>query len=525
MSKKNKIKLYDTTLRDGSQAEGVSLSGADKIRIALQLDELGIDYIEGGWPGSNPKDMVFFEEIREKNLSRARIVAFGSTRRAGVTPDQDQNVISLLAARTPVVAVFGKSWILHVRDVLRVSPEENLEMIGDTVSYILSRGREVIYDAEHFYDGYKEDPEYALATLRAAEKAGAAWLVLCDTNGGSLPEEIKEITADVGGDLQTPLGVHAHDDAGLAAANSLAAVRAGANMVQGTINGYGERTGNANLCTIIPSLQLKMGLCCVEDRQLKMMESTSRLVAELANVSLNPRAPYVGASSFAHKGGMHVDAVRKNPRTFEHIDPALVGNRRRILVSELSGKSNVVLKAVELGFDLDKDNPETQKILKEVKRLGEEGYEFEGADASFKILIEKALNQHQSFFKLEGFRVIVEKRRAGKPISEATVKINVNGVSELSAAEGDGPVNALDCALRKVLGRFYPQIEEVQLADFKVRDLDASAGTAARVRVLIQSKDKKDLWGTVGVSENIIEASWQALVDSVDYKLLKDGEE
>ena len=522
MSAKKKILLYDTTLRDGSQAEGVSFSLPDKLRIAEQLDQLGIQYIEGGWPGSNPKDMAFFNEIRHRRLKQSRIVAFGSTRRARRRVENDENVISLLAADTPAIAIFGKSWLLHVNDVLRVSPDTNLTMIRETVGYLKGKGKEMIYDAEHFFDAYKDDHRYALATLRAAVDGGADFLALCDTNGGCLPEEITAITEEVRRCFSVPLGIHAHNDGGLAVANSLAAVRSGAIMVQGTINGYGERTGNANLCTIIPNLVLKMKIPCMALNRLKKMEQISRFIDEMANITPNPRAPFVGSSSFAHKGGMHVDAVRKNPRSFEHIDPTLVGTHRRILVSELSGKSNVILKAIEFGLDLGKETPETKNILDELKRLGEEGYEFEGADASFKILIQKATGKHKNFFELEGFRVIVEKRKNDPPVSEATIKIKVGGVSELSAGEGEGPVNALDNALRKVLLRFYPQIKDIHLADFKVRALDAAAGTAAKVRVLIQTRDGDDIWGTVGVSENIIEASWQALVDSVDYKLLKD---
>lgn len=522
MTVKKKILLYDTTLRDGSQAEGVSFSLPDKLRIAERLDQLGIHYIEGGWPGSNPKDMAFFNDMRHSRLKTSRIVAFGSTRRARRRVEDDENVISLLEAETSSIAIFGKSWLLHVNDVLRVSPDTNLTMIRETVGYLKAKGKEMIYDAEHFYDAYKDNSRYALATLRAAVNGGADFLALCDTNGGCLPEEITAITEKVGRCFHVPLGIHAHNDGGLGVANTLAAVRAGAVMVQGTINGYGERTGNANLCTIIPNLVLKMKLPCLGRTRLKKLEQVSRFVDEMANITPNPRSPFVGASSFAHKGGMHVDAVRKNPRSFEHIDPELVGNRRRILVSELSGKSNVILKAIELGLDLGNEIPETENILDELKRLGEEGYEFEGADASFKILIQKAMGKHRKFFELEGFRVIVEKRKNDPPTSEATIKIKVGGVSELSAGEGEGPVNALDNALRKVLLRFYPRIKEIHLADFKVRDLDAAAGTAAKVRVLIQTQDGDDIWGTVGVSENIIEASWQALVDSVDYKLLKD---
>lgn len=522
MTKTPKILLYDTTLRDGSQAEGISFSEADKIRIARRLDELGIGYIEGGWPGSNPKDLAFFLGMRKEHLRQAKIVAFGSTRRSGRAVEEDENVINLIRAETEAIALFGKSWLLHVKDVLRVSPEDNLTMIAETAAYFKERGKELIYDAEHFFDGWRDDPEYARATLRAAADAGADFLVLCDTNGGFLPEEIGEITRLVRKNFKVPLGIHAHNDGGLAVANSLAAVRAGAIMVQGTFNGYGERTGNADLCTVIPNLQLKMKRDCLPPEQLKMLKTVSLFVDDLANVRPNPRSPFVGRSAFAHKGGMHVDAVRKNPKTFEHIDPALVGNRRRILVSELSGKSNIILKAIEFGVDLEKDTPETQKILKELKRLGSEGYEFEGADASFQILVKKALHQHQDFFRLEGFRVSVSRRGKAPPVSEATIKVRVKNLYEHTAAEGDGPIDALANALRKALTPFYPRIKEVHLSDFKVRVLDASAGTAAPVRVLIETRDGKDIWGTVGVSENIIEASWQALVDAVDYKLIKD---
>ncbi len=518
-----KVLLYDTTLRDGSQAEGVSFSRADKTRIAGKLDELGVDYIEGGWPGSNPKDLAFFREIRRKKLKQARITAFGSTRRAGKSVEADDNVAALLRARTPAVAIFGKSWTLHVKDVLRVSPKKNLAMIAETIGYLKSKRREVIYDAEHFFDGYKADPDYTLSTLRAAQDAGADFLVLCDTNGGSLPDEIEAITEEVGKQFASPLGIHAHNDGGLAVANTLAAVKVGVSMVQGTINGYGERTGNADLCAIIANLKLKLGINCVTGRQLKKLEEVSRFVDELANIRPNPRSPFVGLSAFAHKGGIHVNAVQKNPRSYEHIEPALVGNRRRILVSELSGRSNVILKAIEFGLDLGKDTPETREVLKELKRLGEEGYEFEGADASFQILIQKALKKHKPFFELEGFRVSVEKRKDGRPVSVATIKVRVKDHIEHTAAEGDGPVDALDHALRKALRPSYPRIGRVRLADYKVRVLNASAGTAAKVRVLIESRDEKEIWGTVGVSENIIEASWQALVDSVDYKLHKDA--
>ncbi len=523
---KKTVRLYDTTLRDGTQAEGINFSRADKVRIAQALDALGVHYVEGGWPGSNPKDMGFFHDVRAAGLRQAKVVAFGSTRRASRPVEADDNVVTLIKAQTPAIAIFGKSWLLHVKDVLKASPEENLRMISDTVAYLKSKGVELIYDAEHFFDGYRDDPAYALASLAAAERAGADFLVLCDTNGGTLPSLVHEITAAAGKKLKAPLGIHAHNDSGLAAAVSLAAVEAGAAMVQGTMNGYGERCGNANLVTIIPNLVLKLGIDCVGKKELAKLEATSRFVDELANVRSDTRAPFVGVSAFAHKGGMHVDAVRKNPKTFEHIDPALVGNRRRILVSELSGKSNVFLKAIEFGLDLGQDTPQTREILSELKRLGDEGYEFEGAEGSFQILMQKALGRHKKFFELEGFRVIVERRRGGRSYSEATIKVRVAGQgTEHTAAEGDGPVHALDVALRKALQPFYPQIAKVHLADFKVRVLDATSGAAAKVRVLMESQDDKgEIWGTVGVSENIIEACWQALVDSVDYKLFKDKE-
>lgn len=517
------VLIYDTTLRDGTQAEGVSFSVADKVRIACRLDEFGVDYIEGGWPGSNPKDMAFFEEIRRCRLARAKTVAFGSTRRAGIKAAEESNVLDLLRAETPSVAVFGKSWLLHVTDVLRVDPEENLEMVGDTVSFLKQEGREVIFDAEHFFDGYEDDPEYAVRVLEAAAEAGADFLALCDTNGGTLHFRIAEITEAMGTKFSVPLGIHCHNDSGLAVAGSLSAVRAGARMVQGTMNGYGERCGNANLCSIIPSLQLKMGCECVSPDQLSQLVDVARFVDTLANLRPSHRDPYVGESAFAHKGGMHVDAVRKNPRTFEHILPEKVGNHRRILVSELSGKSNVILKAFEFGVDLEKDTPETRQILEEVKRLGSEGYEFEGAEASFKILVQKALKQHRDFFRLEGFRVSVEKRGSGgEVVSVATIKVKVKNEIEHTVAEGEGPVDALNNALRKALRPFYPSIRELKLEDYKVRVLSSEQGTASPVRVLVESSDGRDIWGTVGVSENIIEASWRALVDSVDYKLLRD---
>lgn len=518
------VKIYDTTLRDGAQAEGVSFSSADKLRIAQRLDQLGFSYIEGGWPGSNPKDMEFFRNVKELKLSGVKITAFGSTRRAGCRVEDDANLRKMLEAGTEVVTIFGKSWILHVRDILRTTMEENLKMISESVAYMKSQSRKVIYDAEHFFDGFKEDREYALETLRAALEAGAECLVLCDTNGGTLPLELGEIMKDVREAIEGTIGIHAHNDSGVAVANTLIAVAFGATHVQGTINGYGERSGNANLCTIIPNLKIKMGIDCISDARLGELTEVSRFVDELANMRHYAKAPYVGVSAFAHKGGVHVNAVEKNPRGYEHIEPSLVGNRRRILISELSGRSNILYKAAQLDLDLDKDTPETREILKTLKDLEHEGYEFEAAEASFELLMKKSMKLHRRFFELEGFRVIVEKREDNRLISEATVKVTVDGKKAHTVAEGDGPIHALDRALRRALQPFYPAIAAVRLADFKVRVLDPQAGTAAKVRVLLESRDDEHIWGTVGVSENIIEASWHALVDSVEYKLLREEE-
>lgn len=516
------IKLYDTTLRDGTQAEGINFSSEDKLLIARKLDEFGIHYIEGGWPGSNPKDIEFFKKIRAFKLRHARVAAFGSTRRAGTPVAHDVNVIRIREANTPVVTIFGKSWMLHVREVLRTTPDENCAMVVDTVRYFKKLGKELIYDAEHFFDGYMDDPDYAMRTLHAAEEGGADTIVLCDTNGGTIPSRLAEIIREVRCRLRTPMGIHSHNDSGLGVANALAAVAEGAVHVQGTINGYGERCGNANLTCIIPNLVLKMGVACVEKKRLSSLVELSRYVDEIANMAPDTRAPYVGSSAFAHKGGVHADAVLKNPRGYEHVTPETVGNLRRILVSELSGKSSVFMKARAMRLGLKKDEPALRDVLGVIKRLESEGYEFEAAEGSFKLLVEKALKRHHRFFDLEGFRVSVEKRRDGQLISEATIKVKVGSLFEHTAAVGDGPVNALDNSLRKALMPFYPSIADVQLVDYKVRVLNAKAGTAARVRVLVESKDREEMWGTVGVSENIIEASWQALVDSVEYKLLKD---
>src|SRR5262245_48832191 len=519
------IKIYDTTLRDGTQGEGVSFSMEDKVRIAQRLDALGVHYIEGGWPGSNPKDLRFFKRVQDAVFKTAKITAFGATRRPGARPQDDGNIQALVEAGPPVVTIFGKSWDFHVTSALGTTLEENLAMIADSVSYLLKHFEEVFYDAEHFFDGFKRNPEYAIRTLRAAEAAGAHCLVLCDTNGGTLPHEITAILREVKRAVkaETPLGIHVHNDAECGVANSLAAVTEGIGQVQGTINGYGERCGNANLVSIIPSLVLKMGLECIPREHLRELRDVSRFVSELANRKPWPAQPYVGDSAFAHKGGIHVSAVLKHPDTYEHTDPERVGNHRRVLVSELAGQSNILWKAREYGIDLDRNTPDTRRILEMLKRLEDEGFQFEGAEASFELLIERALGNHRPYFELEGFRVIVEEQGAGaEPVAEATVKLRVRGIEEHTAASGNGPVNALDHALRKALADFYPGLQEMSLLDYKVRILDEAKATAAKTRVLITSGDGEDIWGTVGVADNIIEASWQALVDSIEYKLRRD---
>ena len=520
-----KIAIYDTTLRDGAQAEGISFSAGGKVRLVRRLDEFGVDYIEGGYAGSNAKDMAFFRDIRREKLAHAKVVAFGSTRRARTRVKDDGYVRSLIEAGTAVVTLVGKTWDLHVRDVLRTTEKENLAMISDTVAWLKDHGRQVFFDAEHFFDGYKENPDFAMAAVTAAVKAGADAVVLCDTNGGSLPHEVHAIVRQAVAALRVPVGIHAHNDMGLAVANSLEAVRAGAVQVQGTINGYGERCGNANLCSILPTLELKMGLTCARKGQMALLRELSLFVDDQVNARPDTRAPYVGESAFSHKGGPHVNAVQKNPRTFEHIAPKAVGNERRVLISELSGGSSVLLKAIELGMGRRKLARGARDILAALKNLEHKGYAFEAADASFRILIQKVLKEHKPFFELEGFRVIVEKRGKNEPcVSEATVKVRVKGEMEQTVAEGDGPVNALDSALRKALMRFYPEIATVLLTDFRVRILDPEEATAATTRVLIESSDGVERWGTVGVSENIIEASWEALVDSVEYKLFREEE-
>lgn len=518
-----RVAVYDTTLRDGAQGEGVDFSSVAKIRVAKILDDFGVDYIEGGFAASNPKDMAFFKEIRQAKLKKARIAAFGSTRRAGRPASEDSGTRALLDAETQTTTIFGKSWLLHVHDVLHTTAEENLAMIGDTVAFLKAQGREVIYDAEHFFDGYKNNAEYARATLKAAFQAGADALVLCETNGGALPPEVRAITKAIVDEFGGVVGIHTHNDGGLATANSLESVRAGARQVQGTINGFGERTGNADLCSILPNLALKMGFDCLRPGSIKRLVEVSAFVYEMANLRPWNKAPFVGASAFAHKAGMHVDGIRKNPRSFEHLDPALVGNQRRILMSELSGSSNVLLKAIEMGFHLDRGSPEVREILEALERMEKDGYTFETAEASFQLLIQKVLKKHQPFFDLQAYRVIVEKRAAGEPcISEATVKLQVGKHSTHTVGEGDGPVDALNNALRKALEPFFPKISRVTLTDYNVRILDPSQATAAKTRVLIESSDGSRNWGTIGVSDNIIEASSEALVDSMEYRLFMD---
>ena len=514
------IKIYDTTLRDGSQSEDVSFTVEDKIRIAHKLDKLGINYIEGGWPGSNPKDMDFFRRVQNSKFRQAKITAFGSTRHSSNKVENDQNIKNLIEANTEVVTIFGKSWDMHVNEALATTLDENLRMIKDSVSYLKNNCSEVLFDAEHFFDGYKSNPKYAMKVLKEAESAGADWIVLCDTNGGSLPSEVGEACSYVKKTIKTKIGIHTHNDSELAVANALMAVQAGAEQVQGTINGFGERCGNANLVSIIPNLKLKLGLSCVSDEQMQSLTDLSSFVYELANQAHCNHQPYVGKSAFAHKGGIHVSAIKKNSATYEHISPESVGNVQRILISDLSGKSNILFKAQEYGVDIDGEDPKVEKILDTLKSSEQLGYQYEGAEASFELLMRDALGERKYFFDFVGFRVIVEKRSEDeKPISEATVKIRVNGIQEVTTAEGIGPVNALDKAIKKALGKFYPEMEDVSLFDYKVRILDEKKGTQAKTRVLIESGDHDSKWGTVGVSENIIEASWQALIDSVEYKL------
>ncbi len=518
----DRIELYDTTLRDGAQAEGISFSVTDKLKISEKLDELGMRFIEGGWPGANPKDMEFYKRVKGLCLKNSSIAAFGSTRRADTKAGRDRILKGLLDAETSHITIFGKSWDLHVKDVLKIELSENLRMIEDSIKFLKSRGRKVFYDAEHLFDGYNGNKKYAILTLKAAEAAGAERIILCDTNGGSITSQVFEVVEEIKKVIKTPLGIHAHNDSDMAVANSIAAIQAGCIQVQGTMNGYGERCGNANLVSIIPNLKLKLGIDCVSDLALRELTEVSRFVSEICNMKPLDSQPFVGNSAFAHKAGVHVNAILKNPLSYEHVDPHLVGNRRRLLISELSGKSTILKKAQDMELGLGNDGAKTRKILNLLQDMESRGYHFEAAEASLELLMKRVMKKFKDFFKLEDFRVIMEKHKDGKMTSEATIKLRVGGELEHTASLGDGPVNALDSALRKALKKFYPNLAQMHLTDYKVRVLDEKEGTAARVRVLIQSQDKADSWWTIGVSENIIDASWLALIDSIEYKLLKD---
>ena len=511
------IALYDTTLRDGAQREGLSFSIEDKLKIAQLLDRLGIAYIEGGWPASNPKDAAFFARASELQLKHAIVTAFGATRRAGVAVADDPNMQALVAANTQAVAVFGKSWALHVEQVLNTTLEENLLMIADSVRYLKAMGKDVIYDAEHFFDGYRADSSYTLETLAAAAEAGADVLVLCDTNGGCFPSTIASVVAAARKAFTTPLGIHAHNDSDTAVANSLIAVENGAVHVQGTINGYGERCGNANLCSIIPALKLKMGHSCISDEQLRSLTEVAHTVSELANLSLDTHLPYVGRSAFAHKGGMHVNALVKCEKSYQHVDPDLVGNRKRVVVSELAGRSNVAYKAKEFGLKLEDKSDKTQQILSRIKELESRGFQFEGAEGSVELLIRRTQPDYEPPFELLDFHVLVRGGSGGGMAAEAAVKVRVGSQIMHTAADGNGPVNALDAAVRKALLPVYPGLQAVHLTDYKVRILDSKAGTAAQTRVLLTSANGHRSWSTVGCSTNIIEASWMALADALEY--------
>jgi len=518
---KPKVEIYDTTLRDGAQGEGINFSAMDKLRIAEKLDAFGVHYIEGGWPGSNPKDMEFFQQAARRKWKHAQIAAFSMTRRKGVAVENDELMRLILAAKTPVVTIVGKTWLLHVTEVLRAKPNENLGMIGDTIRYLKDHGKTVIYDAEHSFDGYADESEYALATWQAAEKAGADCVVLCDTNGGRLPAEIARITALAKSKLTCAVGIHTHNDCGFGVANALAGIEAGATQVQGTVNGYGERTGNCNLISVIPTLELKLGLRCLPSKSLPKLKELSEFVDEVANVRHDVRAPWVGQTAFAHKGGMHVHAIERVSRSYEHINPEAVGNFRRVLVSDMSGRTNILMKAKELGFQLAVDAPETREITSKVKELESSGYEYEAAEASLALLIRGIIDHNPALlFTVETYHISM-RRDKKESICEATVRVRVGEAIAHTVAEGDGPVNALDGALRRALVKFFPKLQAVELTDYKVRIINGATGTAAKTRVLITSTDGKREWGTVGVSENIIEASLQALVDSMEYALLR----
>ncbi len=517
------IEIYDTTLRDGSQGEGISFSVQDKLLIAKKIDEIGFHYIEGGWPGANPKDVAFFEEAKKLKLKHSEIVAFGSTRKTGSRASEDDNLRGLVASGTSAITIFGKSWDMHVRDVFRTELEENIRMISDSVKFLRSKGKKVIYDAEHFFDGYLHNREYALKTLETALDAGAATLVLCDTNGGTMPSSVFKIVSEVRARFNRPIGIHTHNDCGVGIANAVAAVEGGATHVQGTVNGYGERCGNPDLIAIVANLQIKLGFHCLPASHLKELTEVARYVSEVSNMIQPKNQPYVGKSAFAHKGGVHINAVMKKPETYEHIDPDLVGNRRRFLVSEVGGRTNIMLKAQELDIALKKESPETRKILQEVQDRENEGYQYEAAEASFELLIRRITGRHKDFFKVKKAEVSSEIIGDRNPNVKARVELVVEKKNTAEVTEtGDGPVNALDKALRKALVPFYPEVQDIHLVDYKVRIVNSKAGTAAKVRVFIESKDDKHIWTTVGVSSNIVEASWKALFDAYEYKLLKN---
>ena len=521
----DKITIYDSTLRDGAQAEGISFSVEDKLKIVKALDAFGTDYIEAGNPGSNPKDLEFFRRAKEMNLQTSKLVAFGSTRRRDIDVADDKNVQSLLTADTDAIAIFGKSWDFHVTDIINTTLDENLAMIADTVAFGKAQGKTLIFDAEHFFDGYKHNPDYAVQTLKAAADAGADWLVLCDTNGGAFPAEVAEITAKMQAMFDVPIGIHTHNDCDMAVANSVVAVEAGARMVQGTFTGFGERCGNAALSSVIPALQLKRGYDCIPEENMPLLKHTARLVAEVANLALPENTPFIGRAAFAHKGGMHIDGVAKASQSFEHIDPELVGNERRVLTSEVAGRSTILRKLQSVKPDLQKDSPETTEIIDALKALEHQGYQFEAAESTFDLVIRKKLGKYKPFFELVNFKIIGEQPYVKGRSSSAVIKVIVEGKEEITAAEGDGPVHALDKALRKALEVFYPQLASVHLTDYKVRVLDGGEATAAKVRVLIESSDGVRSWSNVGVSNDIIEASWIALVDSIEYKLIQDLEQ
>lgn len=514
----SKIFIFDTTLRDGTQGEGISLSADDKLKIAQKLDSLGVHYIEGGNPGSNGKDIEFFQRVKSLNLN-AKLTAFGSTRRKNSIAEHDASLLRIVESGVPAATLVGKAWDFHVHIALQTTLEENLAMIQDSFAFLKRKGMEAMYDAEHFFDGYKNNPEYALAALKSAQEGGADWLVLCDTNGGTLPNEISEIVARVREELHVPIGIHTHNDCELAVANSLAAVNAGATQVQGTINGYGERCGNANLCSIIPNLQLKMNYDCLPDEKLTTLTDTARYISEIANVHMPVGQAYVGNAAFAHKGGIHVSAILKDAKTYEHIKPELVGNKQRVLVSELAGQSNIISKAAALGLDINTNNEKTKAIMEHIKELEHQGYQFEAADASMELLLLKAFGNWEPSFEVVSFKIHSEKKN-GHMISEAIVKIIVDDQLIYTVADGNGPVNALDMALRKALVGHYPDIDQVHLSDYKVRVIDEKDATAAKVRVLVESSGMRSSWNTVGLSGNVIDASWEALVDSFHYALL-----